>query len=62
MTSTEIKKIDGMDHIVITLPIDKKTSQSGKSIIIAGTGGFASAGVSYDGKPVSIAVNATVKP
>jgi len=45
--------------LVITLDINSpEISKSGKSIMVAGTGGFKKTGVQIDGKEVSISVNA----
>jgi hypothetical protein len=55
--NVEIK--DG--KIVITMPLQEpKISSSGKSFIIAGTGGFARTATEYNGKPVSVSLNATI--
>lgn len=51
---------DGM--LVIRLPINDppRPSASGKTLIVAGTGGFASTTAVIAGKQVSISVNATI--
>jgi hypothetical protein len=48
-------------ELIITLPIEEKTSGSGKSTVIATTSGNVSAGVDYKGKPLTIGVNAYIK-
>lgn len=48
------------NHVVITLPIDPKASASGKTVIIAGTGGFKPTSVIYEGKVVSVSVNVCI--
>jgi len=49
------------NQIVITLPISPRTSKSGKSTVIASTAGNIQTSAEYDGKPVTIGVNAYVK-
>lgn len=47
--------------LVIELPIQEPTpSKSGKSQIVASTGGFTSTTATVKGKPVRIAVNAII--
>lgn len=53
-------EIKGTD-LVITIPIKEKTSGSGKSLVIASTGGNIEAGLQYKGKPVVIGLNAYTK-
>lgn len=50
------------NELVIRLPIHNtpKPSSSGKSLLIAGTGGFSSTSVEHKGKPVKVSVNATI--
>lgn len=56
-------KIQG-STLIIELPMQKAPppSKSGKSRIVAGTGGFADTGVLVSGKPLRVAVNATIAP
>lgn len=47
--------------LIIELPLQTPTpSKSGKSNIVASTGGFASTTATVNGKPVKIAVNAII--
>jgi hypothetical protein len=46
--------------LVITIPIDKKESKSGKSMTIATTGGNIPAGVEIDDKQLMIGINAYI--
>ena len=46
--------------IVITLPIEPRPSATGKTTVIAGTGGFAPTTESYEGQPVTILVNVII--
>lgn len=54
-------KVEG-NRLIINLPLNDppKTSGSGKSLIVAGTGGFLGTSAVVNGKPVSISVNATI--
>lgn len=58
--NVEIVKNGKGSQVVITLPIEPMTSKSGKSLIIAGTGGFKPTSAQYEGKPVKISVNVIV--
>ncbi len=49
------------NELIITLPVSPRTSKSGKSMVIASTGGNINTAVEYDGKTVVIGVNAYVK-
>lgn len=47
--------------LVITLPLQPPSaSKSGKTLIVAGTGGFVKTQAEVNGKKVSIAVNAVI--
>ena len=49
--------------LILTLDLQKpEVSKSGKSLIVASTNGFVKTALNLDGKQVSIAVNAIVKP
>jgi hypothetical protein len=56
--NTEIKN----NNVIITLPLNPAPSLSstGKTFIIAGTGGFVRTTAIVNGKPVSISVNVTI--
>lgn len=49
--------------LVISIPLEKKPrpSTSGKSLLVAGTGGFRTSDAEVDGQKVSISVNATIR-
>lgn len=49
------------NKLIITLPISPRTSKSGKSLVIASTGGNLPSTAIYEGQPVIIGVNAYVK-
>jgi len=53
--------INGQEVINIAIPVIRRPSSSGKTVIVAGTGGFSPTAIIIDGKPVSISVNATIK-
>lgn len=47
--------------LVLTIPLQKPTlSKSGKSQIVASTGGFTATTATIEGKPVRISVNAII--
>lgn len=46
--------------LVIKLPIEHRASKSGKSIVVATTGGNIPAPVTVDGKTVRVGVNAYI--
>ena len=54
--TTEIKD----NKIIITLPIEPSISASGKSLVVASTKGNKTTNVMYEGKPITIGVNAYV--
>lgn len=49
-------------YLVIRTPMNvpPRQSASGKTLLVAGTGGFAVTNLQIDGKPVSISLNATI--
>lgn len=50
------------DELVIRIPLEKpKPSSSGKTLIVASTGGNVQTDVEIDGKPVFIGLNAYIK-
>jgi len=56
----DVQVVNG--NLVITLPLQKPAlSKSGKSAIVAGTGGFAASTAQVDGKVIHVSVNAIVK-
>lgn len=46
--------------LVIELPIHVEPSKSGKTMLLASTGGFQGTTSTYQGKPVKISVNACI--
>jgi hypothetical protein len=56
----EIK--DGVLIIAIPIQAQPSTSSTGKSLIVATTGGFTATTVQVNGKPVKINVTAIIKP
>lgn len=58
MAKVEIKG----ENLVITIPVSKKgrPSKSGKTLIVATTGGFLTTTAEIDGKPIRVSVNATI--
>lgn len=51
-------------HLVITLPLidPPRSSKSGKTLLVASTGGFVKSTAKVAGSDVSVAVNATIQP
>ncbi len=48
-------------NLVIEMPLgDTRPSKSGKTLIVAGTGGFKSTEAKVDGKTVMLSLNATI--
>lgn len=49
-------------NLVITIPADPKgrPSKSGKTLLVASTGGFVATTAQIAGKPVKVSVNATI--
>lgn len=48
------------NELIITIPISPRTSKSGKSLVIASTGGNQTTNLIHAGKPVVIGLNAYV--
>lgn len=57
----KIEKIGGVDHLTISLPIQRQQSKSGKSLLVASSGGIKATTVQVDGKPVQVGLNAFIK-
>jgi len=50
------------DELVIRIPLQKPTpSKSGKTLVVATTGGFVQTEAKVDGKPVAVSLNATIR-
>lgn len=49
-------------QLIITLPVQRKHSNSGKNILIACTHGVKDSGAVVDGKPLMINLNAYIRP
>jgi hypothetical protein len=51
------------NHILITLPLQApRPSSTGKTLVVASTGGSVTSSAVVNGKPVTIGVNAYIKP
>lgn len=51
------------NNLVIEIPLTPaRPSSTGKTFLVATTGGYAKTTAVVDGKPVSISVNASIKP
>jgi len=49
------------DKLIITIPISPHPSKSGKTTVIASSSGNQPSGAMYDGKVVTIGINAYIK-
>jgi len=49
------------NELIITLPISARASKSGKSTVVASTGGNQPTACQYEGKPIIVGVNAYVR-
>ena len=55
-------KTDAKGNLVLTLPMQSPApSKSGKTMIVATTGGFVPTAAEVNGAQVSVSVNATIK-
>lgn len=64
MDVMDVKIIDAgnsMKALQITIPISPRGSKTGKSTIVAGTGGFIPTAAIWEGKPIAVSVNACIK-
>lgn len=57
----KLEKKGKQEILVITLPVDKKPSKSGKSMLIATTNGNIPSKVEVDGQTLVVSVNAYIK-
>ena len=48
------------NELIVSLPISPRPSKSGKTILVASTSGNIKTTVEYDGKPITVSVNAYV--
>ena len=56
----EIKKENGIEVLVVTIPVSKRPSASGKTTIVASSNGNQPTEVKVDGKNVTIGLNAYI--
>jgi len=57
----ELSKQGNVDVLVITIPISKRPSASGKTMVVASSSGNIATSVVIDGQPVIVGVNAYIK-
>ena len=51
------------NHLLIKIPLQKpRPSSSGKTLVVATTGGNVATTATVNGKPVTVGVNAYIKP
>ncbi len=54
-----IKEVGGVKTLIIEAPLQTpKLSSTGKTFIVASSGGTVKTGVEYEGKPISLGLNA----
>lgn len=58
--TVEIKKIGKAKHMVVTIPMIERVSKSGKTILVATTGGNVETGLEFKGEEISIGLNAYI--
>lgn len=58
---TKLEKQGEVEMLTISLPIVKRPSSSGKTMVVASTNGNHATSIVIDGKPVIIGVNAYIK-
>lgn len=46
--------------LILELDLNPQVSKSGKTILVAGSGGFQQTAAVHDGKQISVSVNATI--
>jgi hypothetical protein len=59
--NVEIKKVNGIDVLTVSIALSAGPSSSGKTTVIASTRGNHISGAMYEGKPVVVGLNAYVK-
>jgi hypothetical protein len=61
-THNKMKATIEKDELVIRIPLETKPapSKSGKTLIVASTGGFLATTAQVDGKPVKVSLNAII--
>ena len=56
-----IEKQGNIEVLIVEIPVSVRPSNSGKTTVIASTNGNVMAGIDYNGKPVTIGLNAYYK-
>lgn len=57
----KIEKQGNVEMLTVSLPISKRPSASGKTMVVASTNGNQATTITIDGKPVIIGLNAYIK-
>lgn len=57
----KIEKQGSVEMLTVSLPISKRPSASGKTMVVASTNGNQATTITIDGKPVIIGLNAYIK-
>lgn len=59
----EIKTIDGLQQLVVTIPMQAPTtSASGKTKVVASSGGGRATAAQLGGKPITVNITGWIKP
>lgn len=59
--TAEIKTVNSISVLIVTVPISPRPSASGKTTVIASTNGNQPSAATHEGKPIIIGLNAYVK-
>lgn len=58
--TVEVKKVGKAKHMVISIPMIERVSKSGKTILIATTGGNVETGLEHNGEQITLGLNAYI--
>jgi hypothetical protein len=58
--NVSIKETNGVSTLVIEAPVSLRPSKSGKTMLVASSGGNISTTAMVDGKPVTVGLNAYI--
>ena len=58
--NVSIKEKDGVSVLVIETPVSLRPSKSGKTMLVASSGGNITTTAQVDGKPVTVGLNAYI--
>jgi hypothetical protein len=61
-TTVTLKKEGKEEYLEIKIPVDYKKSNSGKTMLVASTNGNVVTEAKYKDKPITLGLNAWIKP